>query len=184
MKLSNIIIILILSISSTVHAQISKRNWMMGGNGSFSSSERYPVQSRIQGAKIKELIISGRLGYFFVDKFVAGAAVKYYKYDRRGDNVSNLNYGLYSRYYILNKEKVVNIFAEGGYYLGRISFNNAKDNDFQYGYSVSAGPSVFFNQSVAMELGVEYSSSRFTGVSNDRLNALNVFLGFQIFLEK
>jgi opacity protein-like surface antigen len=57
------------------------------------------------------------------------------------------------------------------------------------GYAIGVGPTIFLNSSVAMELGINYSSTKFKGANdfttNDFTeNNIQFSLGFQIFLEK
>ncbi len=184
MKTINFILVITLFSFFTTNAQITKGNWMVGGNGSFSNLESYNNNYKNDKRKTSELDIKANVGYFFIDKLQAGAKISYLLKKIPQDNLSWLKYELYSRYYILKPEKIVNIYLEAGYFFGNHLFNNILYKDNLNGYSLSAGPTIFFNSSVAMEMGVSYSSTKFKGVNDSTENNLQFILGFQIFLEK
>lgn len=54
--------LLIITISN---AQITDGNWMVGGNGSFSSKENYNNNNKSDKGQVNELDISANLGLFF-----------------------------------------------------------------------------------------------------------------------
>jgi len=172
----------------TSNAQITKGNWMVGGNASFSNKELYNNNFSNAKRKTTEIEINANTGYFFIDKLQAGARVGYSSYKiKNSDSDSNrywLKYGLYSRYYFLKSEKIVNIFIDGEYFFGNSAFSNGEFKDNLNGYVFSAGPTIFFNSSVAMEFGINYSSTKFKGVNDSTENNFQFSLGFQIFLEK
>tara|TARA_R110002051_G_scaffold234056_5_gene295627 strand:+ start:18200 stop:18799 length:600 start_codon:yes stop_codon:yes gene_type:complete len=180
--------IYILFFAITANSQITKGNWMVGGNASFSNKQIYQNQFKeISKSKFTELDINANAGYFFIEKLQAGIRLGYSDYKLKeftGSDRHFLNYGVYSRYYFLKPEKLVNIFLDGEYYLGSSSFSSGELKDNIHGYVISAGPTIFFNSSVAMELGLNYSSTKFKGVNDSTENNLQVSLGFQIFLTK
>ncbi|TDT46693.1 outer membrane protein with beta-barrel domain [Maribacter spongiicola] len=180
--------IYILFFTITANSQITKGNWMFGGDASFSNKERFNNNFKNDKLKTSEFDIKANAGYFFIDKLQAGIRVGYSDYKRTNTssdvNRYLLNYGAYSRYYFLNPEKLVNIYLDGGYFFGSSAFENGELKDNTHGYSISAGPTIFFNSSVAMELGLNYSSEKFKGVNDSTENNLQLSLGFQIFLTK
>ena len=124
MKTINFILVITLFSFFTTNAQITKGNWMVGGNGSFSNLESYNNNYKNDKRKTSELDIKANVGYFFIDKLQAGAKISYLLKKIPQDNLSWLKYELYSRYYILKPEKIVNIYLEAGYFFGNHLFNN------------------------------------------------------------
>lgn len=172
----------------TSNAQITKGNWMFGGDASFSNKTNYQNEFKATSkVKFTELDINANAGYFFMDKLQAGIRVGYSDYKVKtftGSDRHFLNYGVYSRYYFLKPEKLVNIFLDGEYFIGSIANASGEFKDNINGYAISAGPTIFLNSSVAIELGIEYSSTKFKGINNTTENNLQFSLGFQIFLTK
>ncbi len=172
----------------TTNAQITRGNWMLGGNASFSNKEIYQNEFKeTSRSNFTEFDIKVNAGYFFMDKLQAGIRLGYSDYKLKkftGADRHFLNYGFYSRYYFLKPEKLVNIFFDGEYFLGSSSFSSGELKDNIHGYAISAGPTIFLNSSVALELGINYSSTKFKGVNDSTENNLQFSLGFQIFLTK
>ncbi|TLP79273.1 outer membrane beta-barrel protein [Maribacter sp. ACAM166] len=177
-----------LFFATTANSQITKGNWMFGGDASFSNKNRYQNQFKeLSKLKFTEFDINANAGYCFVDKLQAGVRLGYSDYKVQtytGTDRHLLNYGIYSRYYFLKPEKLVNIFLDGEYFLGSKAVASGELEDNIHGYAISAGPTIFLNSSVAMELGLNYSSTKFTGVNDTTENNFQVSLGFQIFLTK
>lgn len=189
MKKNTVFLFLVLAFSMTANAQITKGNWMFGGNASFSNNESYTHAFKNHKRKTTELDIKANAGYFFIDNLQAGVRTSYLYYNLENDPTGGsgrnwLKYGGYSRYYFLKPENLVNIFLDGEYFFGNRIYYNGDYKDNLYGYSVSAGPTIFFTNSVALELAVNYTSTTFKGASNFTENNLQMSLGFQIFLEK
>ena len=171
----------------TSNAQITKGNWMVGGSGSYSKEENYANNFKSSKLKTSELEIKTNIGYFFIDNLQVGTRIGYttYKVDVNPDsNRYWLKYGIYSRYYFLKTEKLVNVYLDGGYFFGNSAFSDGQYKDNLNGYSISAGPTIFLNSSIAVEMGVNYSSTKFKGVNDSTENNLQFTIGFQIFLEK
>lgn len=172
----------------TSNAQITKGNWMVGGSSSFSNKESYqhknPNSSKL---KFSEFELNANLGYFFIDNLQMGLKMGYNNYmfsSYGGQDRFSLKLGPYSRYYFLKPEKLVNLYIDGSYFFGKKSIASGEIQDNLNGFSISAGPTIFFNSSVAMELGINYSSTKFIGTNGYTENNLQFNLGFQIFLEK
>jgi hypothetical protein len=189
MKTFKLFFITTLLFTISTNAQITKGNWMLGGNGSFSNKELYNNSFKNEGAKTSELSISANIGYFIIDKLQAGVRFGYEDYKFK-NGVSKdadrywVKYGLYSRYYFLKPEKLVNIYLDGGYFFINNAYSNGEYKDRKDGYSFSLGPTIFFNSSVAMELGINYSSMKTRVLTDTTENNLQFTIGFQIFLEK
>ena len=96
-----------------------------------------------------------------------------------GNSNSGFSVGPFIRYYFLKTEKNINFLVEANYYYGK-DFNKS---DFVTNYGFKAGPVIYFNSSVGLELlakyeHVFYSSDSFT------TNSFQIGLGLQIHLEK
>jgi hypothetical protein len=189
MKTIKIFFITTILFTLSAHSQITKGNWMVGGNGSFSNKEFYNNSFKNDSAKTSELSINANMGYFIIDKLQAGVRFGYedYKFKNGSSNDADrywVKYGAYTRYYFLKPEKLINLFIDGEYFFRNNAFSGGQYKDRQDGYSVSLGPTIFFNSSVAMELGINYSSAKVRILSDSTENNLQFTIGFQIFLEK
>src|SRR5690554_2282184 len=122
MKKLLVVIPLFLLFFGKANAQITKGNWMFGGNASFSNKENH--QNKFESSsKVKhtEFDIKANAGYFFIDNLQAGVRLGYSDYKvstYAGTDRHRLKYGIYSRYYFLKSEKIVNIYLDGDYFLG------------------------------------------------------------------
>lgn len=163
-------------------SQITKKNWMIGGSGLISTQSQKITGSTIKGSDIN---LSPNLGYFILDKLAIGARLGY-KYNRTEFNnivTKNTRYsfGPFFRYYYLKPEKVVNLFTEGAYQYSKVSATNTlggADNTFR----LSAGPAIFFNSSVGLEVTLNYEYY-INSVSEQNSKRIFLGIGFQIHVE-
>ncbi len=170
----------IIFTSITTNAQITKGNWMVGGDASFSNSnfkdENGESQTSSTGIRIYPTI-----GYFFATKLAGGLNANFY-YGNPSNATSNFGFGIgpFMRYYFFKPDKLINIFIDGSYnfYNSKTSGNSFRDAS---NYRFKAGPVLYFNSSVGLECTLSYSSSKFDTYTS---NELSVNLGFQIHLEK
>ena len=189
-------VLLILTASiyfNSAKSQITKGNWMIGGNASFSFSNN---DNESYNTKLNEINLLPNAGYFFVDKFAVGLRLGYY----RGETKVKSNIGLptnnfykystysigpYIRYYFLKSEKPYNILIEGSYQYGRSkNETNPASNSISSTniFSFSAGPVLYFNSSVGLEFLLNYST--IASSSNNKSYKLGIGIGLQIHLEK
>jgi hypothetical protein len=175
-----ILMILIASIfNNRANCQITKGNWLVGGSGEF-----HKQHEDLQGSDIRGLVVTASpdIGYFIVDKFAAGIKADFtYSTINVKDNISKstiLGFGPFVRYYFLSSDNRINIFSEAAYQY-TIDFKGHYQNDLNF----AAGPVIFFNSSVGLELTAKYSTLNST---MPIANAKTVFfiIGFQIHLEK
>lgn len=170
--------------SLTASGQITKGNWMVGGNGSSSTDNNSSTS-----AKITNIQIAPNIGYFILDKFASGLKINYIfqreSYNGHSINTNSLNIGPFIRYYFLNEEKFFNLFVEGNYSYGvyKTSGIYPISNGKKSNYSFSLGPVVYFNSSVGLEFSIIYYKNRDI-TQNITHKGLNVGLGFQIHLKK
>ena len=161
----------------TSNAQITKGNWMVGGTGSFYNYQL--KENKINTNSGIGMELRPNLGYFIVDKFAIGISpLLAYSKPENGSSVTSFGVGPYIRYYILNPEKRINILTHAGYaYSGS---NNSNDNSTAFDFK--AGPVIFFNSSVALEMTLNYNLNKLNSTTN--YNIFSLGLGFQIHLER
>jgi hypothetical protein len=179
-----------------VHCQITQRNWLMGGNGSFSHSDE-TLNGNVQ-VNSNTIDLSPNIGYFLVDRLAGGVRLNLNYQVMKNSNLkartTTFLGGPFIRYYFLDKENMINIFSEAAiqFYTSRHKgTNNAGDYETLFdesginAYTFSAGPAIFFNSSVALELALSYQRiplQAFNG--NKEQNTIALKIGFQIHLEK
>jgi len=189
----------ILLIGSTLltlmsFSQITKGNWMTGGNFSFKSTKSSDGQGYY--FKTNTLAISPNIGYFFIDKLAVGIRPSFstqkIKYNPTGvinNYTSKRNeYGIgpYVRYYILQPTNRINFFAETSFLHSIVkdmyTIQNSETTSANT-YSFAAGPVIYFNSSVGLELMVGYTNKQYVNsIFSDKTFFANI--GFQIHLEK
>ena len=159
-------------------SQITKGNWLVGGNANFSLQQEMLNQSNITGFSINA---APDIGYFIIDKFAAGAKTKlsyrFIKLNGPVDKSTYLGFGPFLRYYFLSTSNRINIFAESAYQYS-VDFKGHSQNDFNF----SAGPVIYFNTSVGLEFAFTYDT--FKGTISGPANTFSFGIGFQIHLEK
>jgi len=186
--LAKLLLISLWLFTITSNSQITKGNWMFGGDASFSNKEEFNNNNKNVKLKTSESDINASAGYFVIDNLQLGLRIGYTDFKFKNLNADSnrywVDYGVYSRYYFLKPEKLVNIYLDAGYFFGNSAFATANARDNLNGYTLSTGPTIFLNSSVAMELGIHYSSTKRNGVNDSTENNLQLSLGFQIFLRK
>ena len=173
MKINKILVVATLFLAIISNAQISKGNWMMGGSGSLGN---YNTKSSGVEDKGTYLNLYPNVGYFLIDKLVVGVNAQLNvqtKFD------TGFGLGPYARYYLLEKEKTINVFSELSYYFR--GGNGNGDAKFET-FNVKAGTVFFLNSSVGFEVALNYLNSK----SNQDYQNSNIYLGvgFQLHLEK
>jgi hypothetical protein len=192
------IAVLLFSVSS--NAQLDKKVWLVGGSGSFDSYKQVyslPQSSAGWTYDYKEINVTATIGYFFINKLVIGVKpefsyLKGIGKEQTGDiaTPTKLIVGPFIRYYLLNKEKPFNIFAETSYQTGlnNIPLTTAGKGNYTK-FSVMTGTEIFFNSSVGLEILLGYKATKET-IGNpsvpyiDTRKGLQLAVGFQIHLEK
>jgi len=170
--LTSIIIVL---FSITANSQITKGNWMVGGDA-YYSYDKYNSTSETWS-----IYFSPNVGYFFLDKLAVGIKPTFGIAKK-----SKAGYGIdvFTRYYFLKSTKIINFFIEPK---GGISYSKSRGGDSinSYNYGIKAGQALFLNQSVALEFFMDYNN-RAGSYKNIKSNSQRIFFGFglQIHLEK
>jgi hypothetical protein len=186
MKTIKLIVVLTLLSFLPSNAQITKGNWMVGGSGNISSYENKYINNGTEvSAKGYGINISPSIGYFFANKFVAGANFRI-GYTKPEGFESSFGYGIgpFVRYYFLEEDKRINVLAQASYSFGETQSGINKAQSNEYGFK--AGPVIFFNSSVALEVTLDYNSAKLipNNSPSSSSNNFQVGLGFQIHLEK
>ena len=197
-----ILLILCLTITILSFSQLNKRNWLVGGSGSFYSySETYIAPPPFSyDAKYTSIDISASIGYFIMDKFAGGLRPTFSSFKGQSTGVGGVVYGTtnsyklaigpFIRYYFLPKEKPFNILTDISYQFGVNQFLGALNEKGKYNtLSIMGGSEFFFNSSVGLEILVGYvektaSIENSPSAYTDKRKGFQTTIGFQIHLEK
>lgn len=172
--------ILLALLVNITNAQITKGNWMLGGEVSYSSTD-YNSEN-FSSVKSYYLKISPQAGFFFRDKLAAGVKAGINSEGVRVNNFTDFNIGPFVRYYFLSPENRVNLLAEGLYQYGFDKFSNANSVS-KNTFSFSVGPAIYFNSVVGLEILASYSTYKFADIEG-RNNTIMIGVGLQVHLEK
>ena len=174
MKKIILFVLIVFAFYNKANCQITKGNWLTGGNANFSTQDQKVNNSDYTSRYFN---INPDIGYFISDKFAAGIRGKF-SYSYTKDPVKNqstiLGFGPFLRYYFLPTDNRVNFLADAGYEYST-DFTKKNQNDFIF----STGPVIFLNPSVALELTLNYLLR-----NGDIINAktFSFAVGFQIHL--
>lgn len=158
-------------------AQITKRNWMVGGSGDYTHET--VTSDTGTKTKYKVITIKPNVGYFIMDKFAVGGTLKY----MNQGSFNTYGIGLFSRYYFLEPEKIFNLYAQIHYdydiNVSDVTFTSRTKNTQFYGAIM--GLEVFLNNSVGLEFSLQYEKGILNNADSDTFKTV---IGFQIYLEK
>jgi len=166
-----ILILPILLFSFSAKSQITKGNWMFGGDAiihgyKFKDSKKFNYYAEI----------FPKAGYFIKDKLVVGSEIGIFI--NRGTFYTS--FVPFARYYLLEPEKIINPFIEGGLGIKNISYKKSSNPTFtEFMYQFKIGTSIFFTNSVALNMTLNYKKHSFQFDQE-----ISVAFGFQIHLEK
>ena len=186
MILKKVQILLLIIVSFSTSAQITKGNWLIGGNASFSYDSHNTTNAlgNFKNSSFN-LELSPNVGYFFIDKLAGGLRVSYSQYfseeSSNSSDSNTLSLDPFIRYYFLPIDQNFNVFAETSYkfYL-KNEYSDIKT------FSIKAGATYFVNSSVGYELALQYLNSNFDNSFNNSgtINTIMLSFGLQIYLEK
>ncbi|WP_019039447.1 outer membrane beta-barrel protein [Psychroflexus tropicus] len=178
--MKHFLLLIALVASLSLNAQITKNNWLVGGSAAFSYTEN-DNQSNSNNLRLS---LSPNIGYFFLDKLALGPRPNYFLNRGNSDSGTSKSERIilapFVRYYFLEAEKKINVFAEGAYNLDIDVFG---DGDNPEDFEIKAGLAIFLNSSVALETSLSYINSN----SKNQFVGNHTFLlgfGLQIHLEK
>jgi hypothetical protein len=184
MKKIKLLLISTLLFSISANSQITKNYWMMGGTGNFTN-----YKSTIQNNNT-EIVQTGNafqfspdIGYFVIDNLALGAVVILSYSNPSGENNNSYGYGIspFVRYYFRKPEKMINFFLQTSYGFSEGKSESGGSNRSS-GYNLKGGSAIFLNSSVALELSIDYDSSKSN--YDAKYNNFIIGIGFQIYLEK
>lgn len=177
------------------YAQITKGNWLVGGNASFSHTDNNSTSSSLFNNTT--ISFSPNLCYFISDKFCTG--IKISSLQIKNDYPSNSGSGSISystksrfysigplvRYYFLEKDNRVNLLIEGAYqYQLRKDISPSSNSKMTANvFLINAGPVIYFNSSVGIEFTIGYASQKYIGMTGNN-NTIQTSIGLQIHLRK
>jgi len=164
--------------------QITKNNWMVGGNGGFSITKTERDGTDI--LRSTNLRVTPNVGYFVLNKFAVGLSglldYQKQKTPHSGSASNSQTYyslGPFARYYFLSAENQINIFSEASYYHA-IAIRGKSHTD---NFSLLAGAVLFVNSSVGIEFTGRYSKM-IQNAGDLKHDIFQLGLGFQIHLER
>jgi outer membrane protein len=175
-----------LAFSLTTNAQITKGNWLAGGNGNFVFSKAKSENSNgnVSTSKAFGFNLQPKIGYFPLDKFAVGLSLRLNHYNPSESNLSNWSSGIgpFLRYYFLPTDELVNVFSEVGY----VFATDLKGSSFNSNsIGLKAGTVIFFTASVGLEVTLNYDyTKRNADSSKDLGNRFSLGIGFQVHLKK
>lgn len=183
-----------ISISATAYSQITKGNWLVGGNVSFLHTNSDVASF----AHYKKTILSmsPNIGYFVADKLCTGVKLSFtsFRYQNPSPDDGGISYpskyrlfnaGPFLRYYFFPTDNAINLFAEGVYqFQVRTDIApNSTTHQNANAYAFNAGPVFFLNSVVGVEFTIGYSSMKYQSLTG-RENTIQTNLGLQIHLER
>jgi hypothetical protein len=193
---STLTILSFLFLSFSAKSQLTKGNWLVGGNGSlYSYNESYTAPNVTFTGKYASIDLSASVGYFFLDKLSAGLRpyLSTFKGESSGGATPNdfkFAVGPFVRYYFLKEEHQFNILTDVSYQIG---VNQGKGGDNPKGkfnvLSAMVGTELFFNSSVGLELLLGYRNQIATfdnspSAYTSNRKGFQTSIGFQFHFEK
>ena len=180
-----LLLLTIFGIFNTTNGQLTKKTWLVGGNGSFYSyNENYSSPATNFNAKYTNVDISASTGYFVADKLATGLrpAFSSYKGESSGGGSTNnyrLAIGPFLRYYFLSAENPFNLLVDFSYQFGANKNSGGLNDKGKYNiFSAMGGTEIFFNSTVGMEFLLGYSQELVT-IDNTSIQSRSDKKGFQ-----
>ena len=166
-----ILIVSILLFTIRVSSQITKDNWMFGGDAiiqgyKFKNSKKFNYYAEI----------FPKAGYFVIDKFVVGGEIGIFI----NEATLYTSFVPFTRYYLLDVKKIVNPFLEGGVGIKIIKDRQIESTSNRFIYQLKAGISIFFTNSVGLNVTLNYKDN----YPFQSVQEISVAFGFQIHLKK
>lgn len=187
MKTLTLFFLIVFTTVLTVNAQITKGNWMVGGDANFFTNKtEFDSNENINTSETSYLRFTPGIGYFFIDKLSGGISINF-NFIEPFKSVSSQSYGFepFFRYYFLESENQINLFSQINYHIG-FGKNGLGTSTKTHGYGLKLGTSLFLNSSVGIEFSLNYNKTKNTLDKTDIRNTKQflIGLGFQIHLEK
>jgi len=174
MKKQILATILFLALSFSANSQITKGNWMLGGDANF-----YYSNTSISTSSNYSIFINPNIGYFIKDRLAIGSQLGI----SFNDSSTSLSLNPFIRYYLLKQDKKINYFTEAGFGYGAIFSKNTNSTYKTIGYNIKAGSVFFLNDVIGLEFSLKYLYGKQLSFNTTSQNLIIGF-GFQIHLEK
>lgn len=181
-------------IFTLANGQITKRNWLVGGDANYSSTNYKSTAT--SNTTQNNIQISPAIAYFIADKFPIGLKVSIDRTSNKTTGSTGLSryttydFGPFMRYYFLHADQQFNILIEGSYHFGiergggSSTGNNLPITQYtENTFSIATGPVLYFNTSVGIEFLLGYSTTKYIGLAGQN-NRIQIGLGLQVSLEK
>lgn len=184
-----ILLSLLLIITTTSFTQIKKGQFLVGGNFNFESTKNEnSINSTYES---NNFFVSPNIGYFIIDKMAGGLRINIGSYNFKSENVvthqTNSSISPFLRYYFLPLPKKVNAFIDVSYIHTKTKWSSDSNPGYYEkarGYYLSAGPSIFLTEQVALEFTLGYKHTNSDNFGNTKVNVFSSGLGLQIHIGK
>lgn len=182
--------ILIFCLTIVTRSQITKGNWLVGGNLSYSKSNSKGVDAT--NSKGRNIDVTSTIGHFLYDKLAAGIKLNTIFSKQKNPEIdgtystniqNSIGIGSFVRYYLLEFDNRINIFPEASILQSFLSNNITDKVEKTWAATVSAGTVIFLNSSVGLEFLFSYNHIKVLEIDS-KGNVFQFKIGFQIHLEK
>lgn len=177
-----------ISFFITANCQITRGNWLVGGNANFSSSNQNLSNSTDKNSSTAFSILPN-IGYFVADKFAfginTGVSFRQSKSNNTKSSVTSYKIGPFAKYYFLDPENTTNLFIQGAFGYGINRFNNFGNiaNSKNISYQIIGGPVIYFNTSVGLEFTLGWNFDKAIEDKSSVSSSI-IGIGLQIHLKK
>ncbi len=164
------------------YCQIEKRTWLVGGNGTL----RQRTSQYLTGTeKVLNIMLSPNVGYCIIDKLVLGInmPIAYQSSSVLNYNTYFIGLGPFVRYYLLPKEKRINLLAQvsDNYNIYHSNTNTYKNTQVSNTFSFLSGPVFFINSNIGLESLIIWEHLK---DATETTNTFGLRIGLQIHLIK
>lgn len=152
-------ICLLAFFTNMASAQISRGQFLLGGNVTYSSK----TQEITGGDDYTTTTFSAApgFGYFFVNKLALGGRFSATTTKVTGGKNERYVASPFLRYYLMNRFSKFNFFVDGSYTTG--TYKSGTIERKLQGYGVMGGPVVFIGSNVGLEFTVSYLADQMEG---------------------
>jgi len=184
-----ILLSFLLALTATAFTQISKGQFLIGGNINFESTKD---ENSVNGThESTNYFISPNIGYFIINKMAIGLRIDFRSYNSKSQNLEthyiNTSISPFLRYYFLPLQRKVNAFIDASYIHDKSKWSS--DSNPAYfvktkGYYFSGGPSIFLTDQIALEFTLGYRHTKSDDFGDTRVNKFSSGFGLQIHFGK
>jgi hypothetical protein len=176
MKKSFLTLLLMLSCAIGF-AQTEQGNWLLGGNASLAGSSS-------GGRSVTEIQIEPHIGYFVAKQFALGLSLPISYSTSSSSSTSGTTFSIapFGRYYFSQGKAKPFLTLQGGYISSSLGGSSATGSILGGGVGLAA----FLTKSVALDLGLGYTSTTLTSTNygniTETTNVLSLNIGFLVYL--